>query len=511
MGNYHKVTPEEHQQIIASRHSVCPVPYNTISEKMGIPERTVRRYANKLPIKNIVIRHRSSMFDPHKDEIEALLNKDMGKQSHNIKTAMLTFRDMHPELKFEKTAFYDFVHAKCDLTREPKLARLPLEHDYGEAQIDFCDIVYYRNRRRVNGHQFTLTLTKSGISFIQIFPAENQQCLFEAMTNIFTFIGFVPKSILFDNASTAVLSTRRKGKEAVPTNEYANFARWYGFEYKFCNPASGWEKGAVEHANATKRKAYFTPPPQIIDEREYNEILLRRCMDDASTEKHYQQGVPKIELFEQEKTAGIPLPKDVFPCSRTEIHKTDKCAIIRVKGCRYSVSDKHPRKNVLVTYDAFNVEICEMTGETICRHRRSYKLGSTTIDPTMYADALAARPRARIKQSDNEYTEEHTAEILTEIKNAVTSARPAARDDVLTDFCDRHGIECFNIPTKQTALLYHLASYSTDKDYDTAIQSNSRMVQTAKTGRPVCRGGTGQKMQGTGLSDRTVGGGNRPT
>lgn len=42
---------------------------------------------------------------------------------------------------------------------------------------------------------------KSGVSFVQIFPAENQQCLFEAMRNIFEYIGFVPRKILFDNAS----------------------------------------------------------------------------------------------------------------------------------------------------------------------------------------------------------------------------------------------------------------------------------------------------------------------
>lgn len=84
---YHKVTREEHDMIIASRHSVCPVPYAQISEKIGVPERTVRRYASKQPEQVKTRRHRASMFDPFKDEIEALLNKDMGKQSRKIKVA----------------------------------------------------------------------------------------------------------------------------------------------------------------------------------------------------------------------------------------------------------------------------------------------------------------------------------------------------------------------------------------------------------------------------------------
>lgn len=489
-GKYHKVTREEHQKILASRHSVCPVPYSKIAEKTGIPVRTIRRYATKQPELVKVKRHRASMFDPFKAEIEELLNKDMGKQSRKIKAALRDFRAAHPEMTIKKTAFYDFVRNKCDLTNEPRLARIPLEHDYGEAQIDFCDVKYYRCGQLVYGHQFTMTFVKSGVSFVQIFPAENQQCLFEAMKNIFEYIGFVPKSILFDNASTAVLIIRGKGKDAVPTKEYADFASWYGFEYTFCNPASGWEKGAVEHANETKRQEYFSPCPHIEDEREYNRSLLDRCMDDAR-EKHYLWNVPKVELFENERMAGIALSKKPFDYRLTEPHKTDKCALIQVKGCRYSVSDKHPRKNVMVKIGAFDIEICELTGELICTHRRSYKIGSTTIDPTMYAEALAARPRARIKKSDNEYVEDESREILHELKMAIKSVRPAARADAMTDFFDKHNIACLPMPTKnkQAVLLYDLTSYSADKEhYDQIIQSNGHMVQKASAWPAVCRG-----------------------
>lgn len=488
-GKYHKVTREEHRKILASRHSICPVPYSKIAEKMGVSVRTVRRYANKLPDQARVKRHRASMFDPFKAEIELLLNQDMGKQSRKIKAALRDFRAAHPEMTVKKTAFYDFVRNRCDLTNEPRLARIPLEHDYGEVQIDFCELKYYRRGRCVDGHQFTMTFVKSGVSFVQIFPAENQQCLFEAMRNIFEYIGFVPRNILFDNASTAVLIIGGKGKDAVPTSEYANFAAWYGFEYKFCNPASGWEKGAVEHANETKRQAYFSPYPHIEDEREYNRLLLDRCMDDAK-EIHYLMGVAKSELFENECKAGIALPQKPFDCRLIEQHKTDKCALVRVKGCLYSVSDKHPRKNVIVKIGAFDVEIYEPTGELICKHRRSYKTGSTTIDPTMYAEALSSRPRARIKKSDNEYVEGESHDILHDIKMALKSVRPAARVDALTDYCDKHG---FNIlpmssKTKQSMILYNLSAYEVCKDhYDQTIQSNSRMVQTAQTGRAVCR------------------------
>lgn len=480
MGKYHKVTREEHLKILASRHSVCPVPYTKISKTLGISVRTVRRYAKIQPGEVRPKRLRASMFDPYRAEIEGLLNKEMGKQSNNTKSAMLLFRAAHPNLEFEKTAFYNFVRNRCDLIREPHLARIPLEHDYGEAQIDFCEAVYYRVGRRVNGHMFTMTFVRSGVSFVQLFPAENQQCLFEAMRNIFEYVGFVPQTILFDNASTAVLTTRGKGREAMPTKEYAEFAAWYGFEYRFCNPASGWEKGAVEHANATKRRDYLTPPPFITDEREYNMELLNRCMTDAQ-EAHYLKGVPKTELFTHEREAGIPLRNKPFDCTRTVVRKTDKCAIIQVDKCRYSVSDKHARKQVMVRIGAFEIDICEMTGKLICRHRRSYKAGSTTIDKTMYADALAARPRARIKRSDNEYVQNDG--FLTELNHAVTSVRPAARRSALVEYCESHDIRISPHQNECALLLFNMESYGNAmEDYDTRLQSNSRLVQKAKTG-----------------------------
>ena len=502
---YHKVTPEEHRKILASRHSVLPVAYSKISEKTGVSVRTVRRYAEKPPAVSKEKRIRASMFDAYKDEIETMLNRNMGKQSYNVKACMRDFRAAHQELQFGKTSFYDYVKYKCKLTQEPKLASIPLEHEWGEAQIDFCTATYYRGLRKVDGYQFTMTFPKSDVSFVQCFPAQNQQCLFDGMKNIFEYVGAVPKSILFDNASTAVLTLGGKGKDAVPTEDYANFAAWYGFEYKFCNPARGNEKGSVEHANSTKRKAYFTPYPHIHDEKDFNAELLKRCIEDAK-EKHYLKGIPKIDLFENDKKASIPIPKTPYDTRKSERHTANKCAIVQVQNCRYSVSDRHNRRNVIVRYGAFDVDIYEMTGEHICHHRRSYQKGSITIDPTMYAEALAARPRANIKKSENEYTdlamypdaengygETQNAEILKGIQDTLESVRPAARDDAFSDFCDSQGITYSKVQckTNEAMILLQISSYNDDKErYDKIIQSNSHVVQKAETGPAICRGRT---------------------
>ena len=112
-------------------------------------------------------------------------------------------------------------------------------------------------------------------------------------------------------------------------------------------------------------------------------------------------------------------------------------------------------------------------------HRRSYKPGSTTINPDSYANALAARPRARIMKTDNE----HTGEILNELHKAVSSVRPAAREAAIIQFCDTHR-EVLMVDFKtRAALLLGVDPYTSDGErYDKKLQSNSRLVQEVEPG-----------------------------
>lgn len=507
-----KVTHEDHITILNLRHKGVSI--RGLAELVRHSPTTIQKYQGVQPKDEAAFRKpRATMFDSFKDEIEALLNKDQGKQSHKVKTAMREFRNAHSEVRFGKSAFYDFVKTRCVLTREPKLARIPLQHDAGEAQIDFCEIRYIRSGKEVKGHQFTMVFPHSDMAFIQFFPAENQQCLFEAMRNVFEFIGFVPRTILFDNASTAVLTVGGKGKDAVPTKEYENFASFYGFEYKFCNPASGWEKGAVERLNEVLREDFGIPKPHIKDEATANTDLLKRCLE-YGQRKHYLKDAPIVELFEQDRKAGHDLPKKQFDCRKTVVRTTDKCATISLKTCRYSVSDKHARRKVFVMYGALTLDIYDEFGKYICSHRRSYKRHSSTIDKGQYIDALAARPRARIKESDNEYVGELTAEniqnkdtdeILTEIQQEVASVRPAAREAAFVESCERRGLTVVPSPNERYALMFGLKPYNSDKEkYDVKIQSNGGMVQTTAAGRTVHTGGAKQKGQGKRVSTGTT-------
>ena len=89
-----------------------------------------------------------------------------------------------------------------------------------------------------------------------MFPAQNQEALFAGMKNIFEYIGKVPKEIWFDNRTTAVIEIKKNGKRTL-TDDFYRFAAHYGFQAKFCNPASGNEKGSVENKVGYFRRNFW--------------------------------------------------------------------------------------------------------------------------------------------------------------------------------------------------------------------------------------------------------------
>ncbi|MCM3473762.1 IS21 family transposase, partial [Brevibacillus borstelensis] len=82
----------------------------------------------------------------------------------------------------------------------------------------------------------------SNTFYFQVFQSQNRECFLEGLKRIFHYIGGVPKVIRFDNLSPAVKKIMPNGQREL-TEEFQNFVFHYDFEYEFCNPGSGNEKG----------------------------------------------------------------------------------------------------------------------------------------------------------------------------------------------------------------------------------------------------------------------------
>jgi transposase len=413
---------------------------------------------------------RHSSLDQYKEEIEKLLvdSHQWGKQALNLKNALKILLERHPDFSISYEAFCAFVRKRCTIAREDKLAAIPIDHQPGEAQIDFFDAIYYRRGKRIEGHGFTMSFPHSDCKLLQLYPAENQQCLLHAIMACFEAIGFVPRSILFDNAVTAVIKIIASERTLHP--KYAAFAAHYGFEAKFCNPGRGREKGGVERNNAVMRSQYLSPPPHITDEESFNKNQLSQCIAVLSTTDHYRKRVIKSALFAEDRSAGLPLPKVRFDERITLHRKSNNCGMIRVQDSDYSVSDKHAKKAVFARLGAFTVDIVDEYGKHICTHKRSYTRGSVTISHEAYAEALAARPKA-ILSTDDGHDAKPPQKCIKKtssqynLKQNESYVRPSMRSKALQEVAEI--IDCGlspPAPEELSAILYGTLPYEVDKD-----------------------------------------------
>ena len=107
---------------------------------------------------------------------------------------------------------------------------------------------------------FVLDFPYSSIGPSQLMPGENAECTCQALRNLFEWLGGVPERIVYDNAA----GVGRKWFDGIRlTRLFQALQAHYGFEYTFCNPYSGHEKGGVEARVGAVRRRLFVPVPGV--------------------------------------------------------------------------------------------------------------------------------------------------------------------------------------------------------------------------------------------------------
>lgn len=379
-----------------------------IADETGHDRKTIRKYINKDDFSETSPKPRSPedycppKLLPYKEIIDGWLIKDKEakrKQRHTAKR-------VHDRLRKEKATkdTYDcsyrtvaiYVKAKKkEIFNENTDAAIPLEHKYGEAQLDFGDAQFYENGMLWDGKYLNIAFPKSNQGFMQLFRGENAECLFEGMINIFNYIGGVPTAIWFDNMSPVVKKILRGGGRDL-TEKFLRFANHYRFKSIFCNPDAGNEKGCVENKVGYHRRNMLVPLPEFDDLAEYNKELLPVCEANGKRE-HYRHNEQICDLFTGDKAKLLTLPGVELDVSDYIHPKTDKYGrfYLNDKRHEYSTAPKYALSRVVVKLTSEEVIILDNEHKEIIKHRRLYgdkKLQSMQWLP--YLSQLAKRPRA---------------------------------------------------------------------------------------------------------------------
>lgn len=358
-----------------------------ISEKLGVPLRTVERHlAMPKVIDDKPPRERPSILDPHKERIEALLKE-------GLTGAQILFRLQRDGYQGGKTILNDHIRK----VRPPRQeAFLTLRFDPGEmAQVDFaeCGLVRAGNIRR-KLYAFLMTLGHSRRVFVKFVMRQNTEHFLACHREGFEFFGGVPRRVMVDNCKVAVL--RHDNIYAPPeiNPRYADFAAHYGFVVSACNVRSPNEKGRVERSVGYLRTSFLNG----LDTSRMSLLAVNAAAREWQTAVADRRMLARtrqtpMQLFPEERTAMLPLPPHPYDCSVfSNVRVSSQCRV-SFEGNLYSAPMRHAGAMASLAALPDTVRIhCD--GKVVAEHARSYERGKNVVEPAHDIELLKRRKKA---------------------------------------------------------------------------------------------------------------------
>lgn len=372
--------------------------YSSIAKQMSRDRRTVRKYAEMEDFSPSEVpkqKRKAKVMDPVKPILDQWLQEDLKKKKKFQRTAQRMYTQLVEEYGFEGSARsvrHYVSQRKKQLFEETEIAALPLESKPGTAQVDFGEAPFKYRGEVVTWPYLVLSFPYSNTFYVQVFPSENRDCFLEGLKRIFHHIGGAPRVIRFDNLSPAVKKVLPHGERKL-TEEFQRFVCHYGFEYEFCNPASGNEKGHVESMVKYVRNNFFLPEFVVHDIEQLNETLWGKAEKDRNR-LHYQKGIVLAELYLADKEQFLQLPAKEYECVRYEQVKADKYGYIRVENKLYSTSPRFAKSTVLAKISYNRIEILTEDYDTIVCHPRLYGNEQKSMIWQPYLTLMSKRPTA---------------------------------------------------------------------------------------------------------------------
>ncbi len=139
---------------------------------------------------------------------------------------------------------------------------VPLSHPPGHAQCDFGQAKAVIGGVEQTIHYFVLDLPHSDACFVKAYPAETTEAFCDGHVSAFSFLGGVPRSILYDNTRLAVARILGDGRRK-RTRVFSELVSHYLFEDRFGQPGKGNDKGKVEGLVGYARRNFLVPVPSF--------------------------------------------------------------------------------------------------------------------------------------------------------------------------------------------------------------------------------------------------------
>ncbi|MDR1705476.1 MAG: IS21 family transposase [Clostridiales bacterium] len=369
-----------------------------IAKEVGMNFRTVQKYAYMNNFEPQIMPNMEPESYPILGAYIAVIDEWMEQDAREPRKQRHTAQRIYDRLREEHgykgsySSVKRYVVKKRWLLSQAREGYLPIAQPPGHAQTDFGMFKYYDGLGVAKeGYALVVTFPYSNAGWMQVFPAQNQECLLEGLKRIFYHIGGVPIRLRCDNMTTAVAQVL-EGAERILSDGFYRFKLHHRFETDFCNPASGNEKGNVENKVGYDRRNMLVPVPVIEDFAAYNEELFARCDADHERE-HYRHKESISQLWAQEKGKLLTLPKYEYGVFRYESLNVNKTGFVLIDTNRYGLSPVFAGKMVQAKIFFDRVELY-YDRQLLKTYERSYGRAQEVTDWKQYLPVLLRKPGA---------------------------------------------------------------------------------------------------------------------
>ncbi len=293
-----------------------------------------------------------NVLDEHRPRIEAWLSGD--RPLRLVRVQELLVRE---GVDVSYTTLRRFAHEVLGWRERKPTVRIDDPPPGEEAQIDFGHVGFATDDEGVRRKLWVLvvTLTVSRYMFVWPLLRQTTSALCEALDAAWAFFGGVPKRVVPDNMTAAVVhpDSHSPGLQQA----FQEYAQLRGF---FVDPARvrrPQDKARVENQIAYVRERCFDgePPRSLVEWREH---AARWCLDVAGARVHgTTRQVPREAFLRLEKPYLLPAPTERFDVPKWSEAKVHPDHHVQVERALYSVPTKYLGQTLRVRADSRSVRL----------------------------------------------------------------------------------------------------------------------------------------------------------
>lgn len=381
-------------EYIRIAHRVYGKSIHQISKETGHDRKTIRKVLREEPYEYSQRDQQPyPVLGPYLGIIDGWLDGDKEQSKKQRHTARRIYKRLKQEHGFRgsESAVRRYVRsAKVRLGLRNTKTFIPCDPECGkEAEIDWGGAAAYIGGVKVSVKLFCMRSRYSGKHFVRAYLCERQQAFFDGHIHGFNFFGGIYPVLVYDNLTSAVKQIL-KGKSRIEQESFIKFRAYYNFSPRFCNPASGHEKGGVEGMVGYVRRNYLVPLPRVNNLEELNDYLLEQCLSYGDHKVEGRQGCVK-ELFEKEKSHLLSIPCAPFSNIMIGEGKVNHYSTVLVDKNHYSVPTRYAGLKTQVNISIDKVEIFR-DRKKIAAHQRVFGNNKWQLKPQHYLDLIQQRP-----------------------------------------------------------------------------------------------------------------------